>query len=558
MSIASRPFATLRELYREEFGRYRLPDLTRDALAGLTVAAVALPLALAFGVASGATPAAGLVTAILAGLIIGALSGAPYQISDPTGAMSAILVGLATRYGLEGVWAAGALAGLVLLAVGLLRLGRFVAFIPSPVITGFTSGIALIIAIGQVDAWFGTATPPAETALLKLVALVRQPPTPHVLPLALGGLVMAVMVLWPRRWQRVPASLVGLVAATAVASWLGWPVDRIGDIPRRLLLDDRLTLAALPLDAWRGLVAPALSIAALGAIESLLCGAVGSQMTGIRLRANQELIAQGLGNLVIPFFGGVPATAAIARSSVGIKSGGKTRVVSLVHSAALLATVLVGAPLMAAVPLCALAGVLIVTAWRMNEWEAIGFMWRHRLTSAQLKFAVTMLATIALDLTQAILLGVALSAVVFIGRIAALRVEVVAVDPARLRDPLPLAWPDPYAGIRVAYLSGPLFFAAVGTFNEAFARLDDVRVLILSMRGVPLVDTSGLLAMAHLHERLAARGARLLLAAVQPDVQAQLERGGIVAALGRDAMHWGADEAIHAAAVGSAGAAPRP
>lgn len=548
MSILTQPFVTLRELYREEFGAYRWPDFSRDALAGLTVAAVALPLALAFGVASGATPAAGLVTAILAGVVIGALSGAPYQISGPTGAMSAILIGLSARYGLEGVWAAGALAGLVLLVVGLLRLGRFVAFIPSPVISGFTSGIALIIAIGQLDALLGVTSPPAETTLLKLAALLRHPPLPRPLPLAVGILVMAIMVGWPKRWQRVPASLVGLVAATAVAALLDWPVPTIGDIPRRLVLDARLSLAALPLDALRDLAAPALSIAALGAIESLLCGAVGSQMTGIRLRANQELVAQGIGNLVIPFFGGVPATAAIARSSVGIKSGGQTRVVSFVHSAALLATVFVGAPLMAAVPLSALAGVLIVTAWRMNEWEAIAFMRRHRLTSALLKFTVTMLATIALDLTQAILLGVALSAVVFIGRIAALRIDVVGVDPARLRDPLPVAWPDPYTGIRVAYLSGPLFFGATGTFNEAFADLEGVRVLILSMRGVPLVDTSGLLAMDHLHARLAARGARLMLAAVQPDVRTQLERGGIVAAVGPDAVFWGAEEAIRAAA----------
>lgn len=548
MSILTQPFATLRELYREEFGAYRWPDFSRDALAGLTVAAVALPLALAFGVASGATPAAGLVTAILAGVIIGALSGAPYQISGPTGAMSAILIGLAARHGLEGVWAAGALAGLVLLVVGLLRLGRFVAFIPSPVISGFTSGIALIIAIGQLDALLGVTSPPAETTLLKLAALLRHPPLPRPLPVTVGVLVMAIMVGWPKRWQRVPASLVGLVVATAVAALLDWPVPTIGDIPRRLVLDARLSLAALPLDALRDLAAPALSIAALGAIESLLCGAVGSQMTGIRLRANQELVAQGIGNLVIPFFGGVPATAAIARSSVGIKSGGRTRMVSFVHSAALLATVFVGAPLMAAVPLSALAGVLIVTAWRMNEWEAIAFMRRHRLTSALLKFTVTMLATIALDLTQAILLGVALSAVVFIGRIAALRIDVVGVDPARLRDPLPVAWPDPYTGIRVAYLSGPLFFGATGTFNEAFADLAGVRVLILSMRGVPLVDTSGLLALDHLHERLAARGARLMLAALQPDVRTQLERGGIVAAVGPDAVFWGADEAIRVAA----------
>lgn len=544
------PFATLRSLYHEEFSVYRAADFSRDLLAGLTVAAVSLPLALAFGVASGATAAAGLVTAILAGLVIGGLSGAPYQISGPTGAMSAILIAVAGRHGMSGVWVAGAMAGAVLLAVGLLRLGRFVAFIPSPVISGFTSGIALIIAIGQIDNLLGVKTPAADTAFLKLVGYVRHPPVPHVQPLALGLFVALVMVLWPKRWgRRLPASLVGLVAATALPALLGWSVPSIGDIPRTILLADRLHPSAIPWSQLRELAAPALSIAALGAIESLLCGAVGSNMTGIRLRANQELIAQGIGNLVIPFFGGVPATAAIARSSVGIKSGGRTRVVSFVHSAALLATVLVGAPLMAAVPLSALAGVLLVTAWRMNEWEAIGFMRRHRLTSAAVKFLVTMAATVVLDLTQAILLGVALSAVFFIARIAVLRIDVRPVDPERLRNPRPVAWPDPYAGIRVAYLSGPLFFGATGPFNEAFAHLDGVRTLILSMRGVPLVDTSGLLSLHHLHERLAAGGARLMLAAVQPAVLTQLQRGGLIDALGSDAVAWDAEEAIHSAAI---------
>jgi len=547
------PFATLRSLYHEEFGAYRTADFMRDALAGLTVAAVSLPLALAFGVASGATAAAGLVTAILAGVIIGGLSGAPYQISGPTGAMSAILLVLAHRYGVEGVWIAGMMAGIVLLVVGLLRLGRFVAFIPSPVISGFTSGIAVIIAVSQIDNLLGVQTPKADTAFLQLMSYVQHPPTPLLRPLAVGLFVVAVMVLWPKRWQRVPASLVGLVAATAIVALLGWSVPHIGDIPRTLLLADRLRLSALPWSQMRELMAPALSIAALGAIESLLCGAVGSNMTGVRLRANQELIAQGVGNVIIPFFGGVPATAAIARSSVGIKSGGRTRVVSFVHSAALLATVLVGASLMAAVPLSALAGVLLVTAWRMNEWEAIRFMRLHRLKSALLKFGVTLVATVALDLTQAILLGVALSAVFFIGQIAALTIEVRPVDPARLRNPLPVAWPDPYAGIRVAYLSGPLFFAATGPFNEAFAHLEGVRALILSMRGVPLVDTSGLLSLTHLHERLSADGTRLLLAAVQPSVLAQLERGGLIGALGPDAVFWDAEAAIQAAADNASG-----
>lgn len=547
--------SALRTLWHDEFAGYGRADLRRDALAGVTVAAVALPLALAFGVASGATAAAGVVTAILAGVVIGGLSGAPYQISGPTGAMSAILLVLANRYGLEGVWAAGAMAGLALIIVGALRLGRLVAFIPSPVVSGFTSGIAVIIAVGQIDNVLGVTTPKADTAAQKLLGYIAHVPAPSGRAVGIGLGVIALMALWPRSWQRrAPASLVAILAATAFAFIAGWDVPTIGAIPRSILLADRLRPSAIPWADLPALVVPALSIAALGAIESLLCGAVGSTMTGQRLRANQELIAQGIGNVLIPFFGGVPATAAIARTSVGIASGGRTRVVSLVHSAALLGTVLLAAPLMGRVPLAALAGVLLVTAWRMNEWETIRFMARHRLRSAGLKFGVTLLATVALDLTQAILLGVALSALLFLNQIAALAIDVRPVEPERLRGagrpdgPEAEVDADRYAGVRVAYLTGPLFFAATGLFNETFADLSGVRVLILSMRGVPVIDTSGLLALDRLHARLAATGARLRLAAVQPAVRTTLERGGVLAALGADAVFWSAAEAILASA----------
>src|SRR5262245_55579598 len=284
-------------LLRDEFSGYTANKLRQDALAGLTVAAVALPLALAFGVASGATAAAGLVTAILGGIIIGGLSGAPYQISGPTGAMSAVLIVLAGQYGLSGVWIAGALAGLFLLIIGLLKLGRFIAFIPAPVITGFTAGIALIIVIGQIDSLLGVSTPAADSAAMKLAGYFRGV-SPDWHSMILGGVVMILMILWPRDWNaRFPASLLGIVAATGLNALMHWKVGVIGEIPRTLLLDDRLSLASIPISHLREFVAPALTITALSAVESLLCGAVASNMTGIRLMANQELIAQGVGKI---------------------------------------------------------------------------------------------------------------------------------------------------------------------------------------------------------------------------------------------------------------------
>ena len=391
---------------RREFSGYGAATFRADLIAGLTVAAVALPLALAFGVASGATAADGLVTAIVAGVLLGALGGAPFQISGPTGAMSAVLIVVAARHGLEGVWVAGVMAGLLILALGLFRMGRVVSYIPSPVITGFTSGIALIIAIGQLDNVLGVHVSAHETAVEHLLAYVRETPTPSWQALATAGIVMLVMVVSPRINKGLPGALLGVVGASVTAVALGWDVQSIGEIPRGIVLDERLTLGMLKPELFADLALAAVSIAALGAIESLLCGAVGTTMTGVKMRNNQELIMQGAVNVVVPFLGGVPATAAIARTSVGIKSGGRTRLVPVIHGVALLLSALVAAPLISRIPLAALGGVLLVTAFRMNEWEAIRGFVRYRQREAVIAMGVTMVATVVLDLTQAIVIGV--------------------------------------------------------------------------------------------------------------------------------------------------------
>ena len=538
------PRLSLFDLWHREFSGYTAGKFRQDLLAGLTVAAVALPLALAFGVASGATAAAGLVTAILSGLIIGALSGAPYQISGPTGAMSAVLIVIAQRVGLEGVWVTGLLAGMIILVIGLLRMGRFVAFIPSSVITGFTSGIAFIIFVGQIDNLLGVQTPGAESSALKFLNYFRGGWSPEWTTVLLGLLVIGVMLLWPKSWARfVPGSLIGIVLATLLAVLTGWPAANIGAIPRTILLDERLTLASIPWDRMSELVAPAISIAALGAVESLLCGAVASKMTGIRLQANQELVAQGVGNIIIPFFGGVPSTAAIARTSVGIKSGGQTRLVSIIHSLALLASALLLAPVISLIPMSALAGVLMVTAVRMNEWHAIRFMFGKRFKTGIVTFLVTFLATITLDLTQAILIGGILSAGIFINQVANMEVELRPVDVERMRM-RGIDVRTEAKNIRVAYMTGPLFFAATNTFNEAFAHEDDVDYLILSMRGVPLIDLSGIEALTGLAESLHKQGKTLMLAGVNPKVMYMLQRAGADVLIGKDNFFWSADRAI--------------
>jgi SulP family sulfate permease len=538
------PRRSLVRLYRDEFKGYSLAKFQQDLLAGLTVAAVALPLALAFGVASGASAAAGLVTAILAGIIMGLLGGAPYQISGPTGAMSAVLIVLVTRYGLEGIWVAGLFSGFILLLIGIMRLGRFIAFIPAPVISGFTSGIALIIFIGQIDNFLGIKTAATETAAQKFLGYFSTPITPDWQSLTLGLVVIGTMIFWPAKWNaRFPSSLMGIILASLLNAALSWSAPMIGAIPRTLFLAERLSISNIPFSNLSDFIAPTLTITALGAVESLLCGAVGSNMTGVRLQANQELVAQGVGNMIIPFFGGVPATAAIARSSVGIKSGGQTRMVSIIHAVGLLLSMFLLTPFMERIPLAALAGVLMVTAVRMNEWEAINFIFGKRFKTDMVAFTITMFATIVLDLTQAILIGSFLAGAVFLNKIASIDITVQDVDIKRLRE-RGIETQGKCKHVRVAFLTGPLFFAATGQFNEAFSDLKETHALILSMRGVSLVDTAGIEAIHRLHERLHKQGGTLMFAGVHDNARNMMERGGLVKTIGEKNFFWSSDQAI--------------
>ena len=544
-------FALVRS-WKAEFGGYNAERLRRDLVAGLTVAAVALPLALAFGVASNATAAAGLVTAILAGFIIGALSGAPYQISGPTGAMSAVLIVIVARHGLHGLWIAAILAGLIMLALGAFRLGAVINFIPAPVITGFTSGIALIIFIGQIDNFLGIHTHAQDTAALKAIGYFTQSFPPINMQAVIPGLLVILVMLLLPRWSRTahfPTALIGILLATALVWAMGWQIDLIGAIPSTIILDDRYLPSASDLGLLGDLIAPAAAIAALGAIESLLAGTVAGRMTGIKLNANQELVAQGVGNIIIPFFGGVPATAAIARISVGIKSGGATRMVSFIHSVALLLSALFLGGLIGRIPMSALAAVLMVTAVRMNEWHLIRFYLRRKLKSPSVVMFATMLATVALDLTQAIVVGIVLSLLLFISQVSRLSVVPTQVDWERMTE-AGHSFNERVDGITVVYITGPLFFGASSQLVEAIERMPQCPALIFSMRGVPLIDASGLHAIEHIWQLQVKHGGLLYLTGLQPAVQSYIERAGLSNEMGRDKLLWSADQAINAAYAG--------
>ena len=441
-----------------EFKGYNAQKLSKDLMAGVTVAAVALPLALAFGVSAGATAATGLVTAIIAGIVISMLTGGYYQISGPTGAMAAILGSLVAGYGLQGVFIAGLMSGVILVIAGILHLGELTSFVPSPVITGFTSGIAVVIALGQIDNFFGTHSEGA-TAVEKLFSYKELGFTPDLPTVLIAVFVVVLMVVFPKKWNAVvPASLIAIVATTALTMGLKLDIATVGKIPQSLFLEDRLSLSGFDFSKVPALIAPAFSIAILNMLESLLCGASAGRATGVKLNNDQELFAQGVGNIVLPFFGGIPATAALARTSVAVKSGAVTRLTGMFHAVGLLIMMLVLAPVIQYVPLAGLAGVLMVTAWRMNEWEAIKYIFSHKFKGAISKFVVTMIFTILFDLTVAIIVGVGLSLVLMLVRLSKLEINYERVDMDRLGcddDTLK----ERYKNAMVAYITGPLLFA---------------------------------------------------------------------------------------------------
>lgn len=523
-------------MMKNEFAGYNLSKFMKDLLAGLTVAAVALPLALAFGVASNATAAAGLVTAIIAGVIISFLSGASFQISGPTGAMSAVLITIVSAHGLNGVFLVCFIAGLILLVCGLFKLGKLVTLIPRPVITGFTSGIAVIIALGQVDNFFGT-TSVGESAVEKLISYGKLGFKPDLYTVLLGLIVVGIMIVWPKKWNsKVPSSLVGIIVSTVIYVIFRFDgVATVGEIPKQLFLEDRFSLSGIEWSAIGSLIPSAVTVAALGMIESLLCGASASRMKNDPFNADIELVAQGVGNIIIPFFGGVPATAAIARTSVAIKSGAQTRLTGIFHAVWLLAAMFLLGGVMALVPMSALGGVLIMTAWRMNEWSAIKYMFRKRFVGAILQFFVTMFATVIFDLTIAIIVGIVFSLLVYIKNSASLKVTSAKIDPERISGRGTLGRGHEKGS--VLYVTGSIFFANIQTLTKAFEDLDDSKEVVVCLRGVPDVDISAIETIEEICTQMHNKGKRIIFCALSEKVENSFRKSGLYEELGESSFY---------------------
>ncbi len=518
---------------KREFKGYNVSKFMGDLMAGITVAAVALPLALAFGVSSGASAAAGMITSVLAGIIGGIFAGASYQISGPTGSMAAILVAISASYGVKGVMLVGFLSGIVLLLIAVLKIGRLVSYIPAPVITGFPSGIALVIAVGQIDNLFGT-TSQGTGVIEQFSSYFKNGFHVHVPTLLFGVGAMLIMILWPKKLNaKFPGSLLAIITALIVN--IIFKVDGVavvGEIPKSIFLEDRLTLSYLldiDFDLIKVMLPTAFSIAALSMIESLLCGASAGKMKDEKLNADRELVAQGLSNLIIPFFGGVPATAALARTSVAIKSGQRTRLTCVIHSLVLLLAMFILGSVMPSIPLAALAGVLMVTAWRMNEWKLIKYFFKRKFVLAIIQYLVTMLVTLFFDLTVAIIVGIAVSMILFVVK-SGLSIDISDVkdDEGNVRD-----------HAKIVYVEGPLFFGTQEKlFNELYKFEPEVNTIIISMRGVPSIDESVIEEFATFFGNLHRGGINVHFCGIVPQARKMFDRSGLAEVLGEDKFHY--------------------
>ncbi|MBB6349094.1 SulP family sulfate permease [Nonomuraea muscovyensis] len=513
----------------------------RDLLAGVTVAIVALPLALGFGVSSGMGAAAGLATAVVAGAVAALFGGSNLQVSGPTGAMTVVLVPIVAQYGPGGVLTVGLMAGVILIALALARVGRYMRYVPAPVVEGFTLGIACVIALQQVPSALGVPKPEGDKALAvawqAVLDFAREPRWAEV---ALAVAVAAVMLAGARWRPGVPFSIIAVVAATVAAQALPLDAAVIGALPAGLPAP---SLAFLDPAALGSLLAPAVAVAALAALESLLSASVADGMTvGERHDPDRELFGQGLANIAAPLFGGVPATAAIARTAVNVRTGAASRLAALTHAAVLAAIVFVAAPLVSRIPLAALAGVLLATAVRMVEVGSLRAI--ARATRADgLVLALTAVATVALDLVYAVIIGLVIAGALALRAVA----RQARLDQVDFKPDLPGEHSDEEYELLtehiVAYrIDGPLFFAAAHRFLLELLEVADVRVVILRMSRVTTVDATGALVLKDAIDRLHRRGILVLASGVRPGQRQVFDSVEALAGLGGE--HATTPEAI--------------
>lgn len=528
-------------------------QFSSDLVAGITVGIVALPLAMAFAIASGASPQAGIFTAVTAGFIISAFGGTRVSIGGPTGAFVVILYGIQAKYGADNLALCTIMAGVILLIMGFARLGTMIKFIPYPVTMGFTSGIAALIFSTQIKDFFGLQVEKVPSEFVEKMQVLGEhigTLQPATLALAVGSLL--IILLWPKEWQRrVPGSIVSLVVGTLAVALFNLHVETIGSkfggIPQGL---PAMHFPTFSFENMRNLVQPATTIALLAAIESLLCAVVADGMVDDRHDSNQELLAQGLANLVSPIFGGIAATSAIARTATNVKSGGRSPVSGMVHAITLLLIILVAAPLAKFIPLATLSAVLVNVALNMGEWHNFSRLPRWPRSDAAV-FLTAFGLTVLIDLTVAVEIGMVLAAVMFIKRVSE-TTQITAVDETVETEGSQhsLVGKEIPQGVMIYRIFGAFFFGAVDKLESALKRLkQEPTVLILRMRKVVAMDATGLNALEDLHERLQAKGKHLLLSAPHTQPLMVMEKAGFLDRLGRENVCANVNESLDRARV---------
>ena len=536
-SVRWGPAFALRQALAEGYGPR---ELQADVQAGLVVGVVALPLSMALAIATGVPPQHGLYTAIVAGAVIALLGGSRVQVSGPTAAFVVILSPIAARFGLRGLLLATLMAGVILIGLGVARMGRLIEFVPYPVVTGFTAGIAVVIATLQVKDFLGLTVPVMpEHYLERVAALAAALPSVRLWDVAAGVLTLTLLLLWPRLGSKVPAPLValGLVAVAAVLAGPRLPgfevatvASRFGGIPPQPpvpLLPWALPTPAgahegLSLDLFRSLLPSAFAIAMLGAMESLLSAVVADGMTGRRHDPDAELIAQGAGNLVAPFFGGFAATGAIARTATNVRAGARSPVSAVVHALFVLLAVVALAPVLGYVPMASLAALLLVVAWNMSERRHFSYVLRAAPRSDVAVLLACFGLTVVFDMVVSVIAGIVLSALLFIRRMVEVSsVRLVGAMHPELHEPLP-------RGVVLYEVAGPLFFGAAQAAVSALQTVEKrgVQVIVLDLRAVPAIDATGLLHLNALLRRLNEAGVKVILAGVRAQPLRALARAG--------------------------------
>ncbi len=517
---------------------YSRDDLRSDVVAGVTVGVVALPLAMAFAIASGVSPQSGIFTAIIGGLIISGLGGTRVAIGGPTGAFIVILYGIYAEYGAANLAICTVMAGVFLVLMGVARLGTMIKFIPYPVTTGFTSGIAVLILSTQIKDFCGLTVDKVPSDFLeKMRVFAGHAGTFHWPALLLSVVSFAIIRLWPGSWgRRVPGSIVALVLATLATALFALPVETIGSkfggIPQGLPMPH---LPAVSWDQLQFLLHPAMTIALLAAIESLLCAVVADGMIDDRHDSNQELKAQGLANILCPIFGGIAATGAIARTATNVKCGARTPVAGMIHALTLLVIILVAAPLAKYIPLATLSAVLVVVALNMGEWHNFARLTRWPRSDCVV-FLVTFSLTIIFDLTVAVEAGMVLAAMLFIKRVAD-TTQITAVDQSTETEGShqSVIGKDIPKGVMVYRIFGSFFFGAADKLEGALKRLkQEPEVLILRMREVLAMDATGLNALEDIYEQLRKRKRQLILSGPHTQPLFMMDKAGFLDRLGRE------------------------